>query len=58
MAKVDSIGHFATRRLFLKNRTSFEKIFQNIAAEHDRVSVAAGMIAIYVAESPIPMYVT
>jgi hypothetical protein len=57
MANIDSVAHLSTGGLLPKNGTSFKEIFQDKGAEHDRVNIAAGMVAIQVAESPIPMYV-
>jgi hypothetical protein len=53
MANINSVAHLSTGRLLTKNRTSFKEIFQYIGAEYDGVNVAAGMVAIDVAESPI-----
>jgi hypothetical protein len=58
MANIDSVAHLSTGRLLSKNGTSIKEIFQDIGAEHDRVNVAAGMVAIEVAESPIPVCIT
>jgi hypothetical protein len=58
MANIDPVTHLSTGRLLLKNGTSFKEVFQDIGAKHYRVNVAAGMVAVEVAESPIPVYVT
>ena len=58
MANIDSVTNLSTRRLLPKNGTSFKEIFQDKGTEHDGVNVAAGMVAIEVAESPIPVCIT